>query len=159
MNRFESSKPSCEREHDLPRRNKFHAVLLGVAERDLRQRVQVIQSTEEWLSSMLDADDDKLRMQLGEPVISRLTEQLDRLAGALSLYEDTTTMEPSPVPLSPFATAVRQKGLDLRSRPSRAMIMSNAVLLAGTVRNLVRNAIQICRRLLSRSSTATAASE
>jgi hypothetical protein len=158
MNRFESSKPSGEREHDLPRRSKLHAVLLGVAEHDLAPEVQVIQSTDEWLSSMLDADDDKLRMQLGEPVISRLTEQLDRLAGALNLYEDTT-MEPSPVPLSPFATAIRQKGLDLRSRPTRAMIMSNAVLLDGTVRNLVRNTIQICRRLLLRNSNATAASE
>jgi len=156
MNRFESSKPSGEREHDLPRRSKLHAVLLGVAEHDLAPEVQVIQSTDEWLSSMLDADDDKLRMQVGEPVISRLTEQ--RLAGALNLYEDTT-MEPSPVPLSPFATAIRQKGLDLRSRPTRAMIMSNAVLLDGTVRNLVRNTIQICRRLLLRNSNATAASE
>jgi hypothetical protein len=145
MNRFESSKPSCEREHDLPRRNKFHAVLLGVAERDLRQRVQVIQSTDEWLSSMLDADDDKLRMQLGEPVMSRLTEQLDRLAGALSLYEDTTTMEPSPVPPRLSSTAVRQKGL----RPNRAMIISSAVLLGGIVRNLACNAIQICRQLFS----------
>jgi hypothetical protein len=95
MNRFKSSaKPSCEREHDL-RHDEFHAVILGVAGRDLRQRVQVIKSTDEWLSSMLNADADKLRLQLGEAVVGRLTEQLDRLAGALRLYNDTTTMEPA----------------------------------------------------------------
>jgi len=52
-----------------------------------------------------------------------------------------------------------QKGLDLRIRPTRAVVMSNAVLLDGMVRNLVRNAIKytdvadarttICRRRLT----------
>ena len=57
MNRFESSaKPSSEREGDLRRLSEFHTVLLGVAGPDLHQPVQVIQSTDEWLSSMLDAD-------------------------------------------------------------------------------------------------------
>ena len=100
MNRFKSSAklPSCKRERDLIRHNEFHAVLLGVAGRDLRQGVQVIRSTDEWLNSMLNADADKQRLQLGEPVVGRLTEQLDRLAGALRLYENTVTMEPSPSP-------------------------------------------------------------
>jgi hypothetical protein len=146
MNRFKSSAklPSCKRERDL-RHNEFHAVLLGVAGRDLRQGVQVIRSTDEWLSSMLNADADKQRLQLGEPVVGRLTEQLDRLAGALRLYENTVTMEPSPVPLRLCSTAVRHKGM----RPNRAMIINSAVLLGGIVRNLARNAIQICRQLFS----------
>jgi hypothetical protein len=66
MNRFKSSaEPSRKRECDL-RHNEFHAVLLGVAGRDLRQRIQVIKSTDEWLSSMLNADADKQRLQLCE---------------------------------------------------------------------------------------------
>ena len=86
MNRFESSaKPSSEGERDLQRLSEFHAVLLGVAGHDLRQPVRVIQSTDEWLSSMLDADADKVRLQLGEPAVARPTEQLDPLAGALRL--------------------------------------------------------------------------
>src|ERR1700731_2597883 len=36
----------------------------------------------------------------------------------------------------------RQKGLELRVRPTRAIVMSNAVLLDCIVRNLVRNAIK-----------------
>jgi hypothetical protein len=117
MNRFKSSTklPSRKRERDL-RHNEFHAVLLGVAGRDLRQGVQVIRRTDEWLSCMLNADADKQRLQLGEPVVGRLTEQLDSLAGALRLYENTVTTEPSPVPQRLSSTAVRQKGLRLRRR-------------------------------------------
>ena len=143
MNRFKSSaKSSCERECDL-RHNEFHTVLLGVAGCDLRRRVQVIKSTDEWLRSMLDADVDKVRLQLGDPVVGRLAEQLDRLAGELRLYEDATTMEPSSVPLRTISTAVREKGLNL----TRAVVMSKAVLVDGIVRNLVHSAVRICRWL------------
>ena len=150
MNRFESSaKPSSERERDLQHLSDFHAALLGEAGHDLRQPVQVIQSTDEWLSSMLDAV-GKVRQQLGEPAVARLSEQLDRLAGALHLYEHTTTMELSSVPLAPLFDSVRtdgidpvrRKGLDLCIRPTRAVVMSNTVLLDGIVVNLVRNAIK-----------------
>jgi signal transduction histidine kinase len=37
---------------------------------------------------------------------------------------------------------VRQKGLDLCIRPTRAVVLSNTVLLDGIVGNLVRNAIK-----------------
>ena len=65
MNQFESSaKPRSEREGDVRRLSEFHTVFLGVAgQHDLHQPVQVIQSTDEWLSSMLDADADKVRQQ------------------------------------------------------------------------------------------------
>jgi two-component system, OmpR family, phosphate regulon sensor histidine kinase PhoR len=151
MNRFESSaKPNSEREGDLRHRSEFQTVFLDVAGHDLRLPVRVIQSTDEWLSSMLDADADKVRQQLGEPAVARLSEQLDRLAGALCLYEHTTTMELSPVPLAPLfdnvrtdgTDSVRQKGRDSCIRPTRAAIMCNTVLLDGIVGNLVRNAIK-----------------
>ena len=79
-----------------------------------------------------------------------LAEQLDRLAAALRLYEQTTTMKLSPVPLAPIFDGVRtenvelaqQKGLELYVRPTRAVVVSNAVLLDCIVRNLVRNAIK-----------------
>jgi hypothetical protein len=136
MNRFESSaNPSSEREGDLRRLSEFHTVLLGVAGHDLHQSVQVIQSTDEWLSSMLDADADKVRQQLGEPAVARLSEQLDRLAGALRLYDFDSVRTDGTDP-------VRRKGLDPCIRPTRAAIMSNTVLLDGIVGNLVRNAIK-----------------
>ena len=58
-------------------------------------------------------------------------------------------MELSPVPPPLFDSVqtegidpVRQKGLDPRIRPTRAAVMSDAVLLDGIVRNLVRNAVK-----------------
>ena len=59
-------------------------------------------------------------------------------------------MELSPVPLAPLFDGVgaenvefaRQKGLELRIRPTHAVVVSNAVILDGIVRNLVRNAIK-----------------
>ena len=89
-----------------------------------------------------------MRQQLGEPAVARLSEQLDRLAGALHLYEHTTTMELSSVLLAPLFDSVRtdgidpvrQKGLDLCIRPTQ--VMSNTVLLDDIVVSLVRNAIK-----------------
>jgi signal transduction histidine kinase len=53
------------------------------------------------------------------------------------------------VPLAPLFDSVaaenvefaQQKGIELRIRPTRAVVVSNAVILDGVVRNLVRNAI------------------
>jgi signal transduction histidine kinase len=135
-----------------------------MAAHDLRQPLQVIQSTYEWLSGRFDDDVERMRLQRGERAVSRLGEQLDRLAAALRLYEQTTSMKLSPVPLAPIFDGVRtenvelarQKGLELRVRPTRAIVVSNATLLDCIVRNLVRNAIKYtesghvllsCRRL------------
>ena len=151
MNSCQSSaKPCSERERDLQRVSDFHAVLLGMAAHDLRQPLQVIQSTYEWLSGRFDDDVERMRLQRGERAVVKLAEQLDRLAAALRLYEHTTTMKLSPVPLAPIFEGVRtenveparQKGLELRVRPTGAVVVSNAVLLDGIVRNLVRNAIK-----------------
>jgi two-component system phosphate regulon sensor histidine kinase PhoR len=151
MNGYRSSaKPFSERELDLQRVSDFHAVLLGMAAHDLRQPLQVIQNTYEWLNGRFDAEADRMRLQRGERAVARLAEQLDRLAAALHLYQHTTTMELSPVPLAPLFDSVgaenvefaRQKGIELRVRPTRAAVLSNAVILDGIVRNLVRNAIK-----------------
>jgi signal transduction histidine kinase len=151
MNGYRSSaKAFSEREFDLQRVSDFHAVLLGMAAHDLRQPLQVIQSTYEWLNGRFDAEGDRMRLQRGERAVAGLAEQLDRLAAALRLYQHTTTMELSPVPLAPLFDSLRaenvefarQKGIELRVRPTRAVVVSNAVILDGIVRNLVRNAVK-----------------
>jgi signal transduction histidine kinase len=107
MNGYQlSAKPFSEREIDLQRVSDFHAVLLGMAAHDLRQPLQVIQSTYEWLSGRFDAEADRMRLQRGERAVARLAEQLDRLAAALRLYQHTTMMELSPVPLAPLFDSV-----------------------------------------------------
>jgi hypothetical protein len=73
MNRFEwSAKPSSEREGDQRRLSEFRKVVLDLAGHDLHQ------------------PDARCRRRQGahrldEPAIARLSEQLDRLAGALRL--------------------------------------------------------------------------
>src|ERR1700677_4280441 len=122
MNGYQSSaRPSSERDLDLQRVSDFHAVLLGMAAHDLRQPLEVIQSTYEWLSGRFDAEADRMRLQRGERAAAKLAEQLDQLAAALRLYQHTTTMELSPVPLAPLFHSVavdniefaRQKGIEL----------------------------------------------
>jgi len=151
-----SEQSNNEREHDLKRASEFHAVLLGMAGHDLRQPLHVIQSTYERLSHAVDSDAENVQLRQrellrrGESAVARLTEQLDRLAGALRLYEYTSRMELSPVPLAPLFDSVWSEGVEparesrvhLRVRPTAAVVMSNALLLDGIVRNLVRNAIK-----------------
>src|SRR5271163_2743065 len=75
-------------------------------------------------------DVDRMRLQRGERAVAKLAQQLDQLAAALRLYQHTTTMELSPVPLAPLFDSVRaenvefarQKALKLRIRPTRAVL-------------------------------------
>jgi signal transduction histidine kinase len=82
--------------------------------------------------------------------IARLTEQLDRLVGALRLYEQTRSIEVVLVPLAPLlwrigaenAEAAADKCMELRVVETTAAVMSHPVLLDGILRNLVRNAVK-----------------
>ena len=61
MNGCQSSTESySERQYNLQRVSDFHAVLLGMAAHDLRQPLQVIQSTYEWLSGRFDDDVERM---------------------------------------------------------------------------------------------------
>jgi two-component system, OmpR family, phosphate regulon sensor histidine kinase PhoR len=134
---------------ELQRASDFQAALLGMAGHDLRQPLQVIQSAYEWLGARV-AVSEKARVERGERAIARLTEQLDRLVGALRLYEHTRSIEVVSVPLAPLlwrigaenAEAAADKGVELRVAGTTAAVMSHPVLLEGILRNLVRNAVK-----------------
>src|ERR1700729_795583 len=67
MNGCQSSTESySERQYNLQCVSDFHAVLLGMAAHDLRQPLQVIQSTYKWLAGRFDAEADKARLQRGQ---------------------------------------------------------------------------------------------
>jgi signal transduction histidine kinase len=135
---------------ELQRTSDFQAALLGMAGHDLRQPLQVIQSAYEWLGSRIAHGSEKVRLERGERAIATLTEQLDRLVGALRLYEHARTMELSPVALAPLfwrissenESAAEEKDIELRVHATRGVVMSNSVLLDGILRNLVRNAVK-----------------
>lgn len=135
---------------DIQSASEFQAALLGMAGHDLRQPLQVIQSAYEWLGARVDDASEKARLARGERAIATLTEQLDRLVGALRLYEHAKSMEISSVSVPALLwriseeneDAALERGVELRVCPSSAAVMSNAVLLDGILRNLVRNAIR-----------------
>lgn len=135
---------------NLQRASDFQATLLGMAGHDLRQPLQVIQTAYEWMSSKVCSASDKVRLERGERAITRLTEQLDRLVGALRLYEHAKRVELSPVPIAPLLSritsenedAARQKRVKLNVCATSATVLSNPVLLDGILRNLVRNAVK-----------------
>jgi signal transduction histidine kinase len=135
---------------DLQRASDFQAALLGMAGHDLRQPLQVIQSAYEWLGSRVSGLSERARLERGERAIARLTEQLDRLVGALRLYEHAKHLQLAGVALAPLlgriaeenGEAARDKGIELGLVASRAAVMSNPVLLDGILRNLVRNAVK-----------------
>ena len=142
--------PADRRNPERQRGSDFQAALLGMAGHDLRQPLQVIQQSYEWLSARIDTTPERMRVQRGERAIAQLTDQLDRLVGALHLYEHTRSVEVCPVPLFPLLAEISresgdaaiEKNIDLRVCPANGWVMSHAVLLDGIVRNLVRNSVK-----------------
>jgi signal transduction histidine kinase len=139
---------------NLQRAGEFVAVLLAMAGHDLRQPLQVISSSYGRLAKRLDAGPDREYLQRGQLAIAQLIEQLDHLVDASRLYERADTIELTAVQLEPLLVGAcrdnsepaRQKDLRLDVIYSRIAVMSDAVLLDGVLRNLIRNAIKYTPR-------------
>jgi two-component system phosphate regulon sensor histidine kinase PhoR len=135
----------------LQRATDFQAVLLAMAGHDLRQPLQIIQSAHDRLGIGIRTKFKQEMLELGQHAIDRLTGQLDQLLGALRLYEHSReAAKLSPVQLEPLFRqacsendeSARRKGIDITVCPTRASVMSNALLLNGILRNLIGNAIK-----------------
>jgi len=135
---------------DPQRTTDFQAVLLAMAGHDLRQPLQIIQSSHDLLGIGTRTKSEQALLQRGQHAIDRLNRQLDQLLGAVRLSEHSKEAKLSPVALEPLfrqachenAESALQKGIDIRVCPTGASVMSNAVLLNGVLRNLVSNAIK-----------------
>src|SRR6267142_5747044 len=135
---------------DPQRTTDFQAVLLAMAGHDLRQPLQIIQSSHELLGIGIRTKSEQRLLQRGQHAIDRLIGQFDQLLGAARLYEHSKEAKLSPVALEPLfrqayhenEESALQKGIDIRVCPTGASVMSNAVLLNGILRNLVSNAIK-----------------
>src|SRR5262245_41283519 len=118
-----ASPSGSQRSLDWQRTSDFQAALLGMAGHDLRQPLQVIQTAYEWLGSRAGNASERARVARGERAIARLTEQLDRLVGALRLYEQSKNMHISAVTVAPLLQrlvseneeAAQEKGVELRA--------------------------------------------
>jgi two-component system phosphate regulon sensor histidine kinase PhoR len=135
---------------DRQRTTDFQAVLLAMAGHDLRQPLQIIQSSHELLGIGIRTKSEQHLLQTSQHAIDRLNGQLDQLLDALRLCEHSREARLSPVALEPLFRQARHenkksalmKGIDIRVCPTGASVMSNAVLLNGILRNLVGNAIK-----------------
>ena len=79
--------------HDLRRANEFHVALLAMAGHDLRQPLQVVISSFDWLSRRVDKDLARKYLDRGQSAITQLIEQLDHLVSALRLHERESGIE------------------------------------------------------------------
>jgi len=143
-----ANEEQCRR---VPRHaSDFPAVLLAMAGHDLRQPLQIISAAFGWLGRRLESDSEREYVRRGEAAIAQLTDQLDHLVDALRLHEHAAAIALAPLRLEPLLTGIcrdhllsaRVKGVELRACRTRAVVMSDAVLLEGILRNLVRNALK-----------------
>jgi two-component system, OmpR family, phosphate regulon sensor histidine kinase PhoR len=141
------------RERELQRASDFHAVLLAMAGHDLRQPLQSITGAYDWLARRLTTSSEQEYIRRGHAAIMNLTRQLDLLIEALRLHQHSASIDLVPVGLAPVFARVcgecedlaSRKGLALHTCPNRAIVLSDAVLLEGILRNLVRNALRYTR--------------
>jgi two-component system, OmpR family, phosphate regulon sensor histidine kinase PhoR len=135
----------------VPRQtNEFQSVLLAMAGHDLRQPLQAITTSYEWLARRLATSAEQEYLRRGRVAITRLSEQLDLLVEALRLHELSTEIRLAPVLLAPILVrlwdesqeSAARKGITLHVRRPIAAVMSDVLLLEGILRNLIRNAIK-----------------
>jgi len=135
---------------DPQRTTDFHSVLLAMAGHDLRQPLQIIQSSHDLLGIGVRTKSEQRLLQKGQHAIKGLNGLLDQLLGAVRLYEHSKGIMLSPVSLEPLfrqachenEEAALQQGIEIRLCSTSASVMSDAVLLNGILRNLVSNAIK-----------------
>jgi two-component system phosphate regulon sensor histidine kinase PhoR len=135
---------------DPQRTTDFQALLFAMAGHDLRQPLQIIQSSHELLGIGIRTKSEQRLLQTGQHAIDRLNGQLDQLLGAVRLYEHSKGAKLSPVALEPLfrqacfenEESALRKGIEIRVCPTGASVMSNALLLNGILRNLVSNAVK-----------------
>jgi signal transduction histidine kinase len=127
----------------------FLETLLAMAGHDLRQPLQIITRAHEILAGLLQ--DDRQRSQLGRAgrAATRLDAMLTQLVEALQLRVHAREPQGNVVLLRPlianlaaeFADPAAAKDIDLRMPRVAGGVFSHPVLLAGILRNLLRNAI------------------
>lgn len=134
---------------ELLRAVDFYASILAMATHDLRQPLQAIVSALELLSRRVTEGPAQAHLERGEQASARLMEKLEQLADALHICRRFGKIVPEPVQIETvlqhlaqqFDGPARGKGIDFRSLPTRAVIMSQPLLLDGILRNLARNAL------------------
>jgi signal transduction histidine kinase len=120
-----------------------------MAGHDLRQPLQLITSAHDVLAQTLDSEEQRQELARAEDATAQLASMLGQLVDALQLRERSGDDLHVPVPLRPileelaaqFAEMARLKGITFVVTAACGTALSHPVLLAGMLRNLIRNAI------------------
>ena len=131
----------------------FEAVLLAIAAHDLRQPLQLVQSSYERLGLGVRTKSELHLLQVGKNAARRLADQLNQLVGALLLHEQTKAIELTPVQVGPLLHQASRDCEEMACRaqvsirvvPTSSSVLSNDVLLGTTLANLVSNAVKYTR--------------
>ena len=124
--------------------------LLAMAGHDLRQPLRLITSAHDVLAQTLDSEQQREELARAEDATAQLASMLGQLVDALQLRERSGDDLHLPVPLRPiledlaeeFAEMARLKGITfVVITAACGTALSHPVLLAGMLRNLIRNAI------------------
>jgi two-component system phosphate regulon sensor histidine kinase PhoR len=129
--------------------SSFSATLLAMAGHDLRQPLQLITSAHDVLARTLASEEQREELTRAADATAQLASMLGQLVEALQLREQSGDDLRVPVPLRPvleglaaeFAEMANQKGITFLVTATRWVAISHPVLLAGMLRNLIRNAI------------------
>jgi two-component system phosphate regulon sensor histidine kinase PhoR len=127
----------------------FSSTLLAMAGHDLRQPLQVVTSAHDILALTLDGEEQRQELMRARDATAQLAGMLGQLVEALQLRERSGDDLYRSVPLRPileeltaeFAEMAQLKGVTLVVTGVRSTAISHPVLLAGMLRNLIRNAI------------------
>ena len=109
---------------DPRRTTDFEAVLLAMAGHDLRQPLQIIQSSHDLLGIGVRTKSEQCLLQKGQHAINGLNGLLDQLLGAVRLNEHAKEADLSPVALEPL---FRQYAMRIRKARCRRRLTSVCV--------------------------------
>ena len=137
-----------------PVETNFLATLLAMAGHDLRQPLQIITSAHDVLTTTNLSTEQRRELDQATSATVQLSRMLGQLVEAVQLHELVHEELCVPVPLHPifeelaveFSEPARLKGITCRFRGSRQVALSHPILLAGILRNLIRNAIDYTPR-------------
>lgn len=129
---------------------RYRGQLMAVAGHDLRQPLQVITSVLERQGRRAVDESDRKRLDGGLQAARRLAADLESLARASDLQNDSGGPDVRPLQLSDvfrrveaaWAGAAAGKGLALTMEPCNVTVVSDGAMLATILGNLVGNAIK-----------------
>jgi two-component system phosphate regulon sensor histidine kinase PhoR len=134
---------------DLLQAVDFYTSILAMATHDLRQPLQIIISALELLARRITERPEREHLDRGAEASVLLAETLEQLTDALHLYRHSGRIEPQRVLVEPILCRLslqldelaQRRGIDFRTLPTRAVVMSQPVLLDSILRNIARNAL------------------